>query len=370
MDQLRDEARRGSLICRARTQIQEYTMASPHAATVIELDRRASHAGRNASLRRSADGRKVADTGPLRKTSTALGDVATKRIALGGTEQLPRYRGGVVGDAAAMTSFICRRLMGDYMVDEFGYDAEFAEQVVLPVLRPLFNTWFRVDVVGVNNIPFDGPALIVANHAGVLPLDALMTSVAVHDHHPARRAVRILAADLVFTLPLLGPIARKAGHTLACAPDTHRLLTNGELAAVFPEGYKGLGKCFGDRYRLARFGRGGFAAAALRAGAPIIPCAIVRSEEIYPMVANVGPLARMLGLPYFPITPTFPLTGLMGLAPLPSKWSIEFGTPIRTSSCIDAEDPMVVFGLADHVRQTISCLLRQRLAARNNVFTG
>ncbi len=347
-------------------------MVNPHAADVIELDRRGSHTRQNASIRRSAADRLVADTVPVRKARATFGEVATKRTSPASTDQSPRYgaTAGVVGEIAAMTSFICRRLMGDYTVDEFGYDAAFAEQVVLPVLRPLFNAWFRVEVVGMDNIPVDGPALIVANHAGVLPLDALMTSVAVHDHHPARRALRILAADLVFMLPMLGPTARKAGHTLACAQDAHRLLTNGELAAVFPEGYKGLGKCFGDWYRLARFGRGGFASAALRAGAPIIPCAIVGSEEIYPMVANAGPLARLLGLPYFPITPTFPLAGPLGLVPLPSKWSIEFGTPITTSSCPDVEDPMVVFDLADHVRQTISCLLRQRLAARNNVFTG
>lgn len=347
-------------------------MASTRATNVIELDRRGSHTRRNASIRRAADDQMVPETVPLGKAKTALGDVTTERMSPAGAEKPTRYRPRTdfVGDLAAMTSFICRRLVGDYQVDEFGYDAKFAEQVVLPVLRPLFNAWFRVEVAGMNNIPADGPALIVANHAGVLPLDALMASVAVHDHHPAHRALRILAADLVFALPALAPIARKAGHTLACTPDAHRLLTSGELAAIFPEGHKGLGKCFRDRYQLARFGRGGFAVAALRAGAPIIRCANVGSEEIYPMVTNAWPLARLLGLPHFPITPTFPLAGPLGLMPLPSKWSIEFGTPITTSSCPDVEDPMGVFDLADHVRQTISCLLRHRLTARNNVFTG
>ncbi|MDR3661798.1 MAG: 1-acyl-sn-glycerol-3-phosphate acyltransferase [Mycobacterium sp.] len=334
-------------------------MVSSHAANVVPLERRGSHDRRNAPIQHSRDDRWVGGAARGRPIGTVFGE----------SNRLPSA-GGVVGEMAALTSFVCRRLIGEYGVDEFGYDAEFAERVVLPALRPLFNSWFRVEVVGLNNVPADGPALIVANHAGVLPLDALMTSVAVHDRHPAHRALRVLAADLVFALPVLAPIARKAGHTLACESDAHRLLTDGELAAVFPEGYKGLGKCFRDRYRLARFGRGGFAAAALRAGAPIIPCAIVGSEEIYPMVADVGPLARLLGLPYFPITPTFPLAGLLGLVPLPSKWYLEFGTPITTSSRADVEDPMVVLGLADHVRQTISCLLRHRLAARNNVFTG
>ena len=114
---------------------------------------------------------------------------------------------------------------------------------------------------------------------------------------------------------------------MACTADAERLLAAGELIAVFPEGYKGLGKPFKDRYKLARFGRGGFVSAALRAKAPIVPCSIVGSEEIYPMIANLTPLARLLGTPNYPITPLFPLAGALGLIPLPSKWYIHFGTP-------------------------------------------
>ena len=128
---------------------------------------------------------------------------------------------------------------------------------------------------------------MVANHAGVLPFDGLMASVAVHDKHPAHRDLRLLAADMVFDMPVMGQAARKAGHTMACTADAHRLLAAGELTAVFPEGYKGLGKRFQDRYKLQRFGRGGFVSAALRAKAPIVPCSIVGSEEIYPMIADV-----------------------------------------------------------------------------------
>ena len=133
---------------------------------------------------------------------------------------------------------------------------------------------------------------------------------------------------MVFDLPMIGEAARKAGHTMACTTDAHRLLAAGELTAVFPEGYKGLGKRFKDRYKLQRFGRGGFVAAALRTKAPIVPCSIVGSEEIYPMLADVRLLARLFGLPYFPITPLFPLAGPAGLVPLPSKWHIAFGEPI------------------------------------------
>lgn len=140
----------------------------------------------------------------------------------------------------------------------------------------------------------------MANHAGVLPIDALMLQLAVHDRHPKQRLLRLPAADLVFELPILGGLARKAGHTLACPADAERLLRPGELAGVFPEGFKGVGKPYRQRYKLQRFGRGGFASAAVEARVPIVPCSIVGSEDIYPKLADITPLARLLGLPYFP----------------------------------------------------------------------
>jgi 1-acyl-sn-glycerol-3-phosphate acyltransferase len=159
---------------------------------------------------------------------------------------------------------------------------------------------------------------------------------------------------------------------MACTADAHRLLAAGELTAVFPEGYKGLGKPFRDRYKLQRFGRGGFVSAALRARAPIVPCSIVGSEEIYPMLADVKLVARLFGLPYFPVTPLFPLAGPLGLVPLPSKWFIEFGEPIRTDEfeAGAAEDPMLMFNLTDQVRETIQQTLYRLLSQRANVFLG
>jgi 1-acyl-sn-glycerol-3-phosphate acyltransferase len=272
----------------------------------------------------------------------------------------------------AVAEFFRKRFTGDYSVDEFGFDPHFNNAIVLPLLRFLFKSWFRVDVSGIENLPDTGAALVVANHAGVLPFDGLMTSVAVHDKHPANRDLRLLAADMVFDMPMLGQAARKAGHTMACTADAHRLLMGGELTAVFPEGYKGLGKRFKDRYKLQRFGRGGFVAAALRSKAPIVPCSIVGSEEIYPMLADVKLLARLLGLPYFPITPLFPLAGPAGLIPLPSKWHIAFGEPISTVDYDEAaaDDPMVTFELTDQVRETIQQTLYQLLANRRNMFFG
>lgn len=270
--------------------------------------------------------------------------------------------------AAALT-LLRRRLTGEYPVDEFGFDRELTEEVLHPALRPLYRDWFRVEVFNVDNIPAAGPALVVANHGGTLPVDSLMLALAVHDEHPARRHLRLLAADLVFRMPFLSELTRKFGGTLACGPDAERLLCAGELVGVFPEGFKGVGKPYSQRYQLQRFGRGGFVSAALRTGTPIVPVSIVGAEETYPLIGNIKPLARLLGTPYFPVTPTFPWLGPLGLLPLPSKWLIEFGEPIETTKWVDqADDPLVIFNLADQVRDTIQTTLHRLLAARPDPF--
>jgi 1-acyl-sn-glycerol-3-phosphate acyltransferase len=286
--------------------------------------------------------------------------------------ELARHVFGADGDekAAQAVAFLRRRLTGEYEVDAFGFDEQFTDTVLLPLLRPLYRRWFRVEVRGKEHIPAEGAALIVANHSGTVPLDSLMTEVAVHDEHPAHRHLRMLGADLVFQLPFVADVARKNGTTLACTEDAERLLAAGELVGVWPEGFKGIGKPFSERYKLQRFGRGGFVSAAMRAKAPIVPCAIVGAEETYPMIANLGTLARMIGLPYVPITPTFPWFGPLGLIPLPSKWIIEFGEPIATDGHGDgaAEDPMLVFELTDRVRDTIQQTLYALLVRRRSTF--
>jgi nucleoside-diphosphate-sugar epimerase/1-acyl-sn-glycerol-3-phosphate acyltransferase len=266
--------------------------------------------------------------------------------------------------------FLSRRLSGDYPVDEFGYDPELVDNVLAPILRPLYQRWWRVRTIGMEHVPSSGPALVVGNHAGTLPFDAMMVALAIHDEHPDHRILRMLAADLAFTLPLVAPLARKSGNTLACEEDAERLLEAGQLVGVWPEGYKGLGKPFRDRYRLQRFGRGGFVELALRPGTPIVPVAVVGSEEIYPMVGNLRRLGRLLGLPYLPVTPTFPLLGPLGAVPLPSQWLIEFCPPIETAGYgPDAVlDPMVIFDLTDQVRDTIQRTLNKNLAARGSAF--
>ena len=149
-------------------------------------------------------------------------------------------------------------------------------------------------------------------------------------------------------MPVVSSLARKGGATLACNEDAERMLRGGELVGVWPEGFKGIGKPYSERYKLQRFGRGGFVSAALRTGVPIVPLAVVGAEEIYPLVGNIPALARLLGVPYLPITPFFPLLGPLGLVPLPSKWLLEFGEPIRTDEYDDGRRRRPDAGLQRH----------------------
>ncbi len=330
-------------------------------------DQRAESSRQHPSLLSDPHGRASAE-----QIAAVVREIDEHRRVAGATSSAEAPLNELAQRVASVAGFLRQRFTGDYTVDEFGFDPHFNNAIVRPLLRFIFQSWFRVEVTGIENLPSEGAALLVANLSGVLPFDGLMLSVAVHDHHPAQRDMRLLAADMVFDLPLVGEAARKAGHTMACTTDAHRLLAAGELTAVFPDGYKGLGKRFEDRYRLQRFGRGGFVTAALRTKAPIIPCSIIGSEEIYPMLTDVKLLARLFGVPYFPITPLFPLAGPAGLVPLPSKWRITFGDPIYTNdyAASDAEDPMVTFELTDQVRETIQQTLYRLLAGRRNVFFG
>lgn len=267
-------------------------------------------------------------------------------------------------------AFLRRRLTGDYEIDEFGFDVELTQEVLAPLARFFHERWWRTDWVSLENVPSKGGALLVANHAGTLPWDAVVMKFGILDHHPARRHVRLLAADLTFRMPVIGELARKSGNTVACEEDALRLLDSGQLLGVFPEGFKGVGKGFRNRYRLQRFGRGGFIELALRARCPIVPVAIVGSEETYPMIHDARTLARLFGFPYFPVTPFFPWLGPLGLIPLPSKWVVEFLEPIPTDGYPEDawQDPLTVFELTDRVRDDIQQQLYKNLMRRRSVF--
>ncbi len=192
------------------------------------------------------------------------------------------------------------------VVDDFGRDPRATARWEW-LFEFLYSRWFRVKATGLDNIPARGRALLVANHAGSLPYDSAMVMHAVRRDHPSRRDVRPLVEDTVFHLPFLGPIMNRIGGVRADPENAERLLLKDELVAVFPEGEKGMGKLWKDRYRLQRFGRGGFVKLALRTGAPIIPVAVVGAEEASPMLGKVTWFAKNIGIPWIPVTPDVPV---------------------------------------------------------------
>jgi 1-acyl-sn-glycerol-3-phosphate acyltransferase len=262
-----------------------------------------------------------------------------------------------------------RRLRGESPEDRWGFDEDFVE-LVYPLFEFMYERWWRVQATGVANLPSHGSAMLVANHAGVLPWDATMMSVAIQKEHPLPRYPRFMVLDWAFRLPYVSAWMRRVGGVVASPFNAMRLLEEGHLVMVFPEGSKGAGKPFSERYRLQRFGRGGFVEIALRTGAPIVPVAVVGSEEIYPKLGESRALARLTGAPYFPITPTFPALGPLGAIPLPSQWRIEFCPPIDLSSYGPeaAEDRALVFELSERVRETIQSTLYDNLVKRGSAF--
>jgi 1-acyl-sn-glycerol-3-phosphate acyltransferase len=256
----------------------------------------------------------------------------------------------------------------EYDIDDFGFDREWTEAII-PLFRVIYRRYWRVEASGLENLPRSGGALLVSNHAGVLPWDGAMITVAVFD--AVERHARALIATWFGALPVASWFLRRSGQTLGHPDDTLRLLRGGELVLVFPEGVRGTGKPWSERYRLRRFGRGGFVDVAMRAGVTIIPVSVVGSEETYPMLADLTGVAKLLGMPYFPITPTWPLLGPLGLLPLPSKWRITFHPPVTVAATADEEpEPARVVELADSIRATIQRGVVEDLMRRRRVFRG
>jgi 1-acyl-sn-glycerol-3-phosphate acyltransferase len=256
-------------------------------------------------------------------------------------------------------------------VDEFGYDPVY-EQKVLPLFELLYSKYFRVEVHGAERIPSEGRCVLVANHSGTLPFDGMMLRLAVRHEHPRHRDVRWLAEDGIFHLPFVGSFTNRLGAVRACPENAERLLDHDALVAVFPEGMKGIGKLFKERYRLQRFGRGGFVKLCLRTRTPIVPVAILGGEETNPLLARVEYLTRAIGIPYLPVTPTFPLLGPVGLLPAPTKWKIFFGEPIDLSGhgAESADDEILVGRLTEQVRSAIQAMLDHAVDQRRSVWFG
>jgi 1-acyl-sn-glycerol-3-phosphate acyltransferase len=268
-----------------------------------------------------------------------------------------------------IVGIIQRRMRGEYTTDDFGMDQELVD-LVRPFSAFMYRTYWRVTASGLEHVPSDGPALLLANHGGVLPWDSMMIATAVLEEHTNPRVVRSLYPAAFRALPGITRSLAVFGQVADTPENALRLLADGQLVCVFPEGVSALGKLFKNRYKLQRFRRSGSVGLAIKTGAPIIPVAVVGAEETYPMLADAHPLAQMLRLPFFPLTPLFPWLGPIGLLPLPSKWSVSFGAPIATNAYEPdaAENPQALNQLADQVRDRLQAMLNEQLANRKSIF--
>ncbi len=255
-------------------------------------------------------------------------------------------------------------------VDDFGLDPETIRSA-RPFFQLLRRRWWRIEVVGLEHVPNDRPVLFVANHSGLLPWDGMALAETIEEAHGAARRPRFLIADWLITLPFVQPALARLGGVRACRENAERLLATGRSVIAFPEGVKGAAKTFRDRYRLQRFGRGGAVRLALEAGVPIIPVAIVGAEETHPILFKLATPARALGLPFLPVTPTFPWLGPLGALPLPSKWVISFGEPLATAGPGPelAADDLLVARLTEDLRAEVQRLVKAALAIRQGVFS-
>ncbi|HET6412758.1 MAG TPA: lysophospholipid acyltransferase family protein [Anaeromyxobacter sp.] len=253
-------------------------------------------------------------------------------------------------------------------LDRFGMDPHFAERFA-PLAELLYRTYWRTTVREAGRVPAAGAVIVVCNHAGLVPWDALVLREALLLDHPAHRELRPLLDDRECALPVFGALAIRLGAVRSSPEAAEAVLAGGQLVGVFPEGSTGARKPWRDRYRLQRFGRGGFVKLALRTGAPIVPCAIVGNEEASPGISRAGWLAERLGVPLIGKSATLRFSPA-AILPLPSRWSLSFGAPIAMDGyrSKDADDPPTVNALTERVRSTLQGMLDEDLAARSSVF--
>jgi 1-acyl-sn-glycerol-3-phosphate acyltransferase/ElaB/YqjD/DUF883 family membrane-anchored ribosome-binding protein len=311
-----------------------------------------------------------------RRAAEALSKIARRLGASGGDDDWPREVQGPARDVLSSDYFArqwSRFAMRDRSghVDDFGLDPVY-EARYAPLFEALYRRYFRVQTEGIDRVPHTGRALLVANHGGTFPWDGIMLKMALRLEHPTRHELRWLAEDRFFHMPFVGSFMNRLGAVRACPENAERLLDLDKLVGVFPEGGQGTGKTFRQRYQLQRFGRGGYVKLALRTGTPLVPVAVVGSEETNPLLFKLGSVSKAMGLPYIPVTPTFPWFGPVGLAPLPARWRIVFGEPIDLSEYGPeaAEDALVVNRLNERVRSTVQSMLDEALAARRSPFYG
>lgn len=299
----------------------------------------------------------VQDDGPVVRAAEGVLDVYAR---LGRTLQDASVAGALAG--------LSERMGGDPI--DFGFDADF-ERALLPLLRFLYRSWWRVELAGVEKVPATGPVVLVGNHSGNLfAYDGAMLRRAVADHHSAARRVRPLLDPSVCDVPILGDVMARCGGVVDNEENAAILLDRGEVVAAFPEGAASFHRGYGSRYEVGPFVDDGFARVALRAGAAIVPVAVVGAEETHPALGRVEWLAKRVGLPSLPLTPTFPWLGVGGLLPLPSRWRIEFGTPLRglPDSSDAADDIASVRRVSSRARGRVQVLVERAVGRRGRAF--
>lgn len=254
-------------------------------------------------------------------------------------------------------------------VDEFGFDELYLRRA-RPLLDFLYERWWRVRVSGMEYVPDPPRVLFVSNRSGVLPYDGLMLAHAVERGRPGHPRPRFLVADWLVGLPFAQPALARLGGVRACPENASRLLESGHPVIAFPEGQKGALKPFRERYRLQRFGRGGFVSLAIRHRVAIVPVAVVGAEEAHPILVRPTLLSRVIGLP-LAVTPTFPHLGPFGLIPLPSQWVLVFGPAFRFDGVdLDrADDPLYVNRTRERIRSCVQSLVEDGLRQRSSVWS-
>ncbi len=253
--------------------------------------------------------------------------------------------------------------------DPFGLEIESA-MLAFSLAQYLYKYWFRVESYGIEHIPEEGPALIIPNHSGVLPIDGFMIAIDIAKKMRTPRVMRAAVDNFAGFLPFINTLFYRCGQLVGARRNFEELLKQGELVAIFPEGAKGTGKSYKQKYTLKPFNVG-FMELSLLFKAPIVPTAVIGAEEQYPYMINIKPLAKALRFPYFPVTPFFPLLGPIGMLPLPTKYYIYYGEPFRFYEEYPAEtvhNPETIRMLVAKVQARVEEMINEGLKRRKNVF--